>query len=267
MRRLLKYAAHVGTMSQVMLAYRVAFLLSGLGSLVTTLTFYFFWRAVYRESESVAGFDFGMMITYVIVAQVVSGLVGLYFLEGSVASKIRDGVIANELAVPMNFQFRLFCETIGFVFVKGLFVGALILATGILFLGVRPPAGPAAALLFVPSVALGLAVEISLGFLMSLTAFFTTNIYGLVMTRRMITDFLSGAFIPLSFFPPALQALSRFLPFQASVFIPVSIYLGTLSGRAALEAIALQGFWAAAAWGAGALAWGRVVRRLEVHGG
>lgn len=267
MKRLGLYVACVSNIAKVMLAYRGAFLLGGLGSIVSMLVLVFFWRAVYAGVPTVGGMDLGEMITYVVVAQFTTNLVGYFFVEGTISSKIREGTIAVELVQPFDYQTKQFAETIGFVTVRGAIHGALILAVGFLFLGVRPPASPAAALLFVPSVLLAVAVEASLGFCVGMTAFYTTNIFGVVTTRRMVCDLLSGAVVPLHLFPPPLYAAARLLPFSALVYVPTSIWLGRIAGAEALAAIGLQAFWAAAAWAAGALVWRRVVRRLEVHGG
>lgn len=267
MRGVSKYVSWMGNLAKVMLAYRGTFVLMSAGSVIITLAYYYFWKAVYGSRPEIAGMDFPAMVTYVIVAQVVSGLAGFFFVEGSIASKIREGSIANELVVPMHYQLKQLCETLGFVGVRGAITGGIMFAVGYFCLDMRLPASWTAAMIFPVSVFLGIIIESSMGFCAAMTAFYTTNLFGVVMTRRMISDFFSGALVPLTFFPPALASVSNLLPFQATVFIPVSIYMGTMSPDEILRALAVQIFWAALAWTAGAFVWRRVIRRLEVQGG
>lgn len=265
--KIIKYVSLTNNIFKVMLTYRVSFLIMTFGIAVRLLVFYFFWKAVYSDKIVIAGMTFNEMITYICVSTVVSNLIGFFFVEGSIAGKIRDGSIANELIFPMNYQVKKLFETIGMIGMRGLVTGLLTFIIGLLFLGISSPPDLLSGFSFIISVALAQAIEQSMGFCTGMAAFFTTNLFGSITTRRMITDFFSGALIPLDFFPAALRSVSKFLPFQAVVYVPVSIYLGKIKGAEILNALILQFFWAIALWMLGSIIWNRAVKYLETQGG
>jgi ABC-2 type transport system permease protein len=78
---------------------------------------------------------------------------------------------------------------------------------------------------------------------------------------------LSGAIIPLAFFPQWLVPGLRLSPFAALVDTPFRIWFGELTGERALAAIGLQLFWALALAVFGRWCLGRAMRRLQVQGG
>jgi ABC-2 type transport system permease protein len=73
--------------------------------------------------------------------------------------------------------------------------------------------------------------------------------------------------VPLWLFPQFLRRLAEVLPFQAVYYIPMSIYIRTLNGEAALRALGLQAFWAVVLVLISRWAWSRVQARLIVQGG
>lgn len=90
---------------------------------------------------------------------------------------------------------------------------------------------------------------------------------GLVRTRIAVTNLLSGALIPIEFFPSGLQSIAEFSPFPAAVYTPVSIYLGNLAGGDLWTAIGVQVIWVIALWYVARLLWKPAVRVLVVQGG
>ena len=265
--KIIKYAALTNNIFKVMLTYRVSFFIMTLGVAIKLLVFYFFWKAVYVSEKLIAGMSFSDMITYLCVSAVVSNLIGFFFVEGGIAGKIRDGTIANELVFPMDYQVKKLFETIGMIGMRGLITGLLTFIIGFFFLGISLPPDIFSGVAFLISVALAQTIEQSMGFCTGMAAFFTTNLFGSIMTRRMITDFFSGALVPLDFFPAVLKSISAYLPFQAVVYIPVSIYLGKIRGTNICSALLLQIFWAVLLWGLGTFIWSRAVKYLETQGG
>jgi len=85
--------------------------------------------------------------------------------------------------------------------------------------------------------------------------------------RIAIMNLLSGALIPLTFFPPWLRTFAFALPFQGIVYIPASLYLGRSEGQAALQLICLQVLWVVVLWVCGRALWSRAVRQVTIHGG
>ena len=59
----------------------------------------------------------------------------------------------------------------------------------------------------------------------------------------------------------------EWLPFQATTYVPASIYVGSLAGSEAWRAIGLQLAWVVILGLAAALMWRRAMRRVVVQGG
>lgn len=248
------------------LAYRAAFVL-GLGtSLLRVAALYYFWMAVYAGATRLAGLSLHQMITYLCVAFAVNHLIG-WGVEGNIGRAIRDGSIAMELLKPLDYQLYKLCEAGGAVLLEGLLVALLTFALGIGLLGIARPADLVTFLLFLVSVGLSGLVAFSLSYITGLALFWTTNWWGLTQTKRWLVDILSGALVPLVFFPGWLRGIALALPFQAIVHTPLAIYLGLLPEDARLQALLVQLFWAIALWFAARLLFAQAIKRVTVQGG
>jgi len=101
-----------------------------------------------------------------------------------------------------------------------------------------------------------------------LYAFYSSgHIWGIRLSRQMIQSIFSGALIPLVFFPQWLMNVANVLPFIAIIHIPISIYLGAISGTAILSSIGLQVFWVLVMTGLSCLLWMKTRNKIFVQGG
>ena len=103
----------------------------------------------------------------------------------------------------------------------------LALVVAVLAVGVAPPASPAAALLFLPSVALGFVIKFLVSFLAALLCFWGV---GLIWAQTAVVNLFSGALVPLAFFPNWLRAFAAWAPFQGIIATPLAIYQGQAAG-------------------------------------
>ena len=78
---------------------------------------------------------------------------------------------------------------------------------------------------------------------------------------------LSGAVIPLAFFPEPLDTIVRLTPFAAIVQAPVDVYVGEPLGGSVALVLALQASWAVVLYAAGRLVLGAGTRKLVLQGG
>ena len=85
---------------------------------------------------------------------------------------------------------------------------------------------PSALPLAACSLLLAVLLRMMLVSLLSLLCFFTTNHTGLSWTRTTLTEFFSGALIPLPLFPGWLRTFSYCTPFPLMLQTPVSLFLG-----------------------------------------
>jgi ABC-2 type transport system permease protein len=121
--------------------------------------------------------------------------------------------------------------------------------------------------LFAISLGLGYLVLFHLNFLLGSLAIVTLDIRHISWAYYSVVRFFGGQMIPLWLFPPFLAWLAGVLPFQSTYFIPMSIYIGNLSGTEAIQAIGFQLVWLVVLVLISRLLWSWAHRRLVVQGG
>lgn len=250
--------------------YRIDVLTSLLGVGARLYLLYALWSSLYRSQGDGAapeGFTLPLIVTY----SAVSLLYGLVVNSASesadqVEDKIRDGDIAIDLFRPVRYPITVVADGVGAMGFGLLQVlPALVLLSP--FIELVAPPGLLAAGLFAVSALLGIAVSFAMTLMLNLTAFWILETFGIQMILRWVSLALSGAVVPVWFFPGALQAIAFALPFQAIYSTPLSLYVGKLQGGTALAALGVQACWALVLGGICAGMWRRGVRKVVVQGG
>ena len=265
-KHLRKYLILTEQSLQVATAYRVTFFISLLAGIIQALILYYIWQAVYLKQEEINGFTLPQIVTYIFISYAVKNLYGFY-TETSISSKIRDGSVAMELIKPLNYQLARFFESLGSVAVEGILVGLLVLTVGFGVFGIKGPLSVTTGVIFGISLAFSLLINFTISYIIGLFSFWTTNVFGIVNSKRFVMDFFSGGLVPLAFFPGWLRDVAELLPFHAIVHLPVSIYLGRITGNAIYYALLKQMLWVLVLWGAGHVLWSQAAKKITIHGG
>lgn len=265
-KSLRKYVMLTEQALQSAMAYRVTLFVSVLSGIVQVLVLYYIWKVVYLKQQELSGFTLSGIVTYIFISYAVKNLYSFY-TETSISSRIRDGSVAMELIRPLNYQLARFFESLGAVAIEGIFLGILVLIVGFGVFGIAGPTSLTNGIVFSFSLILSVLINFALSYLIGLFSFWTTNVFGIVNSKRFVVDFLSGGLVPLAFFPGWLRTLADNLPFQAIVHVPVSIYLGRITGSGIYYALGKQLFWLVFLWGAGHLLWTTATKKITIHGG
>ena len=123
---------------------------------------------------------------------------------------------------------------------------------------------------FVVAVVLALIVNFSMEMIVATICLYTESTWGINIVKETIVLLLSGASIPLAFFPEGFRQVVDFLPFRAVYDIPLTILLqknGTDTIEGLLPMFGLQLAWALILTLAGTLFWNYSVRKITVNGG
>jgi ABC-2 type transport system permease protein len=250
------------------ITYRFLFWTELLVNILFMYIYVCLWRTLYGDRTTVAGYDRGGLLTYIIVAQTLITLQFTIRTVWLIEAKVRSGEVALDMVRPMDFQGMILAMGIGAALHTLLFNMVPKFGLFALFGVVGPPASPAVLLLFVASALLGYLVQFGIEFLLGLSAFWLVEVRGLYMIVMWGANaLLSGYFLPLEFYPGWLAAVARALPFPSIVYTPAALYAGQLEGAAAVAAVGAQGMWAAALLGAGRALFGMARRKLVVQGG
>lgn len=224
------------------------------------------WNAAYGGRPAVNGIKLSDVLTFVTLGNLQLALMRP-MLVWYVQQRIHEGQIALDLVRPVPLLGQLFAQQIGATLGLLPFV-AIGLSFASLSGNLAGPASPTAAVAYLWSLALAYLISILIGLLMGLVAFWTVQSLGVSVIYEFATQFFGGALIPLTFFPPPLLGVARFLPFQTQVSIPVSIYTGATSTTGELAgAFGLQLFWAGALVLIVGWIWRHARRVVTIYGG
>jgi viologen exporter family transport system permease protein len=248
------------------LAYRLRYYTGIVTYFIYVSVYYFIWKAIYEHGTAIEGFDFPQIITYVAIGWIIRSL---YFnnIDQDLATQVTEGTLVMNLIKPVNIQGALIATALG----QSVFrlVMLTIPTTLMLFLvfPVRRPASLAGFAAFSASVVLSFFIVAGLNFAVGTLAIRLLSILGLLRAKYFLLELLSGLLLPISFFPHIFQVALNFLPFQYISYVPLLIYLGKLSGVAALKALATQAFWVLALLALGDAMWRWSSRKITVQGG
>jgi ABC-2 type transport system permease protein len=228
----------------------------------------YLWRALYSGVESSAGLDRQQATTYAIMAVLATQIRSLdRSVSGdTVPQHVESGSILYWFLRPVSPRRYHVIRAVGdqlygFAWVVAGYV--ICLSIGI----VTPPPTGSAAAAFAVSMMLGQIVMYRLLLIVDLLCFWTTLNNSAVAIMRFVQDLLSGVFAPLWFFPTWFGAISAVLPFQGTLNVPLSLYIGRIEIADAAAAIAVQLIWCVLLTLVTSLMWRRVADRIVVQGG
>jgi ABC-2 type transport system permease protein len=138
---------------------------------------------------------------------------------------------------------------------------------GALLFGFHRPDDVTALVLLPFSVFLAVCVSFAGRFLMNLTAFWLTEVRGLVLLYVLVSGVLGGHLIPVQLFPDWLQTVAYATPCPSMVQSTIDLVTGQATGAHAVREVAAQLGWAVGLLLAGRLVLSRATRRLVVQGG
>ena len=248
------------------LIYRLSFVFTILGNVIYMGVSYYLWRSIYTNSTTLHGLTFDETFLYVALGSAVFILLKTY-ADWIISYQIREGTIAIYLTKPVDFQLYSLFTSLGSVLLN---LTAITVPT-ILLLGLvfRVTPKPGLGLAFFPvSLLLAFAVSFSFDYFVGLLAFYTESTWGLGMTKDILVAVLSGALVPLQFFPDAIQKVLLWLPFQAIYYTPLMMVSKPDVGwETLLPMLAVQLFWALCLPAATRLFYTQAIKVLRVSGG
>ena len=237
MPKLRKYKPFIRTSAIDITAYRFNILVWVIVTVFEVACLIFLWFAVYQSSEggidaSINGFTYKEMITYVVLTTVFGFVTfnndTLWFIN----KEIKDGTIGNYVIKPISYRGRFVASNIGALLMMSLVFGiplygaSLGVLIGIGFLPVPSVLDFIAhfALFIVASVLASLLNDV-ISYIFGVLCFYTSAAWGLNSLKTTIISFLSGALLPLAFFPNVFREIVSYMPFAGMSQNPVLILM------------------------------------------
>lgn len=233
------------------------------------MTILMFW-AFYQNGQNSFPMTFSELLSYIWLQQALLAMFMAWYFDNEIFESITSGSIAYELCRPCNIYVMWFTKNMAIRLSRTLLRCLPILLVAALLpapFNISFPADILSGFLFLISLTLGFLVLISFSMLIYISAFYTISPTGIRILATSVTEFFSGAVIPLPFFPQALQPIVNALPFASIQSTPFLIYTGHISGISVLKSIALQIIWIAVLVILGAILMKSALKKVVVQGG
>ncbi|QNP69442.1 ABC-2 family transporter protein [Streptomyces roseirectus] len=226
------------------------------------------WHGLYSNNGTTAGLDRGQAITYAVLAVLSSRIRELdqYSGRDTVQQHMHFGTIVYWWMRPTPprryYALRALGEQL-YGFAWALAGYAVCLAAGV----VDPPKSAAVAGVFVLSLVLGQWILYYIMLVIDQWCFWALRNGAALLILVFAQNLLSGVYAPLWFFPDWFVTLSSFLPFQATLSVPLSLYIGRIPLSDAGFQLAVQAGWVALLALFTRFLWARAARRVIAQGG
>jgi ABC-2 type transport system permease protein len=259
--------AHVARSRMAMMAvYRgTRFLLLG----ITVLQIFVLrkvWESLYSARPGVLSIPLNDLMVYLTLTNLITWSFPTNTITRYLRDRIREGSVVFDLIRPVSFLPQMVAQMFG-TLCSGLIIIAISLPLVVVVGRLSLPAGAGAGVRFLISMLCAYSIAGLLAIMLAMVAFWSMEINGMVTLYMLVSNFLSGALVPVSVFPATMRTVVHWLPFQATTYVPASIYVGSLRGQAAWEAIGIQLIWVALLAAMVATMWRRALDRVVVQGG
>lgn len=265
-----KYLAFFRLRFSMGLQYRAAALAGIVTQFVWGAMEILMFRAFYLADKNAFPMTFHATASYVWMQQAFLALFMVWMMENDIFNAITDGNIAYELCRPVDIYPMWFARSLASRFSRAVLRCMPILLTAAFLpapYGLMRPVSLSALGLFLITMLLGVLVTVSFCMLIYITCFFTISSMGIRIIAASAVEFLSGAIIPLPFFPERIRRILELLPFASMQNVPLRIYSGDLSENAMWRAIGLQLFWLLLLWTAGRILNTLAMKKVTIQGG
>ncbi len=255
------------------LVYRADFALGTLFRFLPIVTQIFLWGAVFGvgtsgEHNKIAGYTYGGMIAYYLLAMIGRAFSSMPGLASGIARDVRDGTVKKYLTQPIDmlgylFWHRVAHKLVYYAVAAGPFALVFWLCRD--YFPPHPDGWTLAA--FAASLVLGYLMGFLLEALIGMISFWFLEVSSLLFIYMMLNYFLSGHMIPLDFLGDEVNSVIQLLPFKFLAYTPAAIYLGRYSHTELMQELILEAGWVLLLLLACRVAFARGVRRYGAFGG
>jgi ABC-2 type transport system permease protein len=240
------------------------------GNMLYLIVVYFLWKAIYASSDSdvVNGMTFNDTLIYLVLATALFNFMEMYTVW-EMGRSIQSGKIVLDLLKPMDYRRLLFWSYSGsfvtnfFLTLLPTFIVVIAVTHGSIHMGLN-------LLFFIASVIMGVIINYSVDFIVGTICLYTESIWGINIMKQMVVLLLSGATIPLAFFPDKLRSVVELMPFAAIYDSPLQFLLwdGSVTNSSEpWKILGFQLFWCVVMTVIGKLFWKVSVKQITVNGG
>lgn len=274
-----KYLPFFKASAMDLMAFKFNLLIWLFISALQVLCVVFLWIGVYQSSidgvnSIINGYTFNEMIMYVVMVNIF----GFVTFDGTtlfmINEEIKEGTIAMSFIKPTSYRLRFVFSNLGcvttLVLIFGLpcFTTAYIVFASIGFLVIESWwVFVSHLLLFLIAQILATMLNDVFSYIFGILCFYTSGGWGLNNLKEVIMRFLSGALIPLAFFPEVIGNVLKYSPFAGLGQNPVLIMLIKVDLLQALSMVGLSLSWLVVLEVFAHFLFNHASKKITVHGG
>ncbi|HAM68762.1 MAG TPA: hypothetical protein DCP68_04020 [Ruminococcus sp.] len=250
------------------LQFRLSFVIIAVGNVLYLIVVYFLWKSIYASAgtDIVNGMTFSDTLIYLVLATALFNFMEMYTVW-EIGRNIQSGKIVLDLLKPIEYRKYLFWSYSGsfvmqfFLTFLPTFLIVAAVTHGTIPLGIN-------LLYFIVSVILAVSINYSIDYIVGTICLYTESIWGINIMKQVIVLLLSGATVPIAFFPEGLKQFVLHLPFQSIYNAPLTILLAKdPAPESVLRTLGTQLFWSLVMMIISKLFWKVSLRRITVNGG
>ena len=250
------------------LQFRLSFVVMVIGNMLYLIVVYFLWKAIYASAgtDVVNGMTFTDTLIYLVLATALFNFMEMYTVW-EIGRNIQSGKIVLDLLKPMEYRKYLFWSYSGsfvtqfFLTFLPTFIAVAIVTHGAIPMGIN-------LLYFVVSVVMAVSINYSIDFIVGTICLYTESIWGINIMKQVVVLLLSGATIPIAFFPDTLRTVVSYLPFQSIYNAPLSLLLnGSPDAETVIKTLGTQLIWCIVMMTISKVFWKTSLRQITVNGG
>jgi ABC-2 type transport system permease protein len=266
-----KYWHIFGIGVQNNLTYRFNFLARTLFGFIPLTAILLLWRNIYEgkgEGGMVATFTLAQMTSYYLLVTFVDALTAVNEDDWQIAADIKDGNISQFLLKPVDYLWFRFCIYLSgrATYLTVAFIPLMLVTFYLRDYFVMPVDGQTFCL-FVVSVLMTAMLQFFISYTMAMLAFWVMEVSTFIFILYAFEYIASGHMFPLDILPPVVKQILDFTPFPYQLYLPVSIYLGKVTGAALVKGLVVQAGWVIGAYLLARFAWFRGIKKYAAAGG
>lgn len=247
--------------------YRANWWISIASFIIPVTGLMFLWKAVFGETEKIAGYTLSEIITYYILSRFIIQVIPQTVWR-EIGDNIRTGELNLFLLRPLNYMGYYFTSIMTTNLLYGLFALTLTATFASFFRDalvlLKSHVNWA---LFVMSLLGGMILGFVFGTCLCLTAFWVEDVGGITRIQELAGAMLSGALIPLDLLPAWAERIANVLPFRYLLGFQAEIYLQRLSITQMAQGFGLMVVWIGTFAVLSAVMWNQGVKRYAAYGG
>ncbi len=261
----MKYLSITKNAIQTEMSYTALYWSNLIGLLLRFLTAYYLWISIFSGTPAIGFYTFEKMILYIFFSLLLSQINS--FGAGRILSlMIARGEIAIELIRPYNLILKLLFYNLGVKISDTIKYILLLIILGLFLLPALFNIEANNWILFILSCIIGMAVIQLSDILLSFSAFYTTNTWGIWILRNSLITIFSGAMLPIDIYPSILQQIAIFLPFKSAIYDPIQI-LFMYDSQNIILLFTNQIIWLAILVFFISVSYKKTIKRIEIFGG